>query len=147
MLEAPHQADSIHGTALPPLHGAQLPAGEAGFFGVEARRHFTPLSKNRSKSEKNASTVILLSMPEMTTLTYLNRMRMGALLRRERKANHLRLWQVAEQLGRSITWVQRIEKGDRDLRMAELLSFAQLYKVSPNDLLQEVEALAAQHTP
>lgn len=86
-------------------------------------------------------------MPETTSPTYLNRMRMGALLRRARKDKGLKLWQVAEQLGRSITWVQRIEKGQRDVSVGELLSFAQLYKVSSNDLLQEVEALAAQHTP
>lgn len=86
-------------------------------------------------------------MPEMTTPAILNRKRMGELLWKKRKAKGLRLRQVAEHMGRSITWVQRIEKGDRDLRMAELLSFAQLYKVNPNDLLQEVEELAAQHKP
>lgn len=86
-------------------------------------------------------------MLETTTPIYVNRQRMGELLRRERKAKGLRLWQVAEHMGRSITWVQRIEKGDRDLCMAELISFAQLYEANATDLLRELQELAAHHKP
>jgi transcriptional regulator with XRE-family HTH domain len=50
----------------------------------------------------------------------------------------LRQTEVAERLGRSQTWVSRIEAGERRIDVVELYLLARLFELDPRELLRQI---------
>ena len=57
--------------------------------------------------------------------------RLVAILIRERHRRGLRQFEVAKLMGRSQTWVARIESGKRRIDICEFRDFAKLYEIDP----------------
>ena len=58
----------------------------------------------------------------------------GIALSSERVQRNLRLWQVAEAMGISISTVHGIEKGKRALRVREIIPLSQLFGMTKTGL-------------
>lgn len=64
----------------------------------------------------------------------------GARLRSLREARGLRLIDVAPHLGTDTGSISRIERGQRDPSLAQLRSFAELYRVTVVSMLRGIDA-------
>ena len=57
--------------------------------------------------------------------------RLVSILIKERRRRGLRQFEVAKLMGRSQTWVARIESGQRRIDICEFRDFAKLYEIDP----------------
>jgi transcriptional regulator with XRE-family HTH domain len=57
-----------------------------------------------------------------------------------RRRAGLRQTDVAKKLGRSQTWIARIESGERRIDVVELIKLCKLYRADPHKLLDRIMA-------
>jgi transcriptional regulator with XRE-family HTH domain len=72
------------------------------------------------------------------TITTKAHKKLIAALHDARKKSGLRQTQVAKKLGRSQTWIARVEKGKRRVDVVEFVALAKLFHVDPHKLLGRV---------
>lgn len=87
--------------------------------------------------KKYNDAILLLVLPDRKQLN-VHRRRLGFRLEEARKAKGMTLKQAGKLLGRSHTWVWKVEAAERRLDAAELWLICEAYGLDLKELIEEV---------